>query len=247
MVKIIFSDFDETMLNYHSDKNYFDEYQISVLRRLKEHNILFCIVTGRNVHFFDQFPKILPYVSYILASNGSCIYDVKNKEFIYQKFIGVQEVSLLLEYIKNHHYDMYYNSLGKQIYNDENVNLQNCEQIILSFHESNLESILEDIKKISHVNYNNICRHGSRYTIDVNNYLVSKGNAIKYLCDYLDINKNDTIGFGDSDNDVSMFYEVGKSISVANGTERIKTLANYVSLSSQESGIFKYIDNNILK
>ena len=83
MVKIIFSDFDETMLNYYSAKNYFDDYQIDVLKRVKEAGIKFCIVTGRAVDFFDQFPSILSYVDYILASNGACIYDVANDNIIY--------------------------------------------------------------------------------------------------------------------------------------------------------------------
>ena len=39
MTKIIFSDFDYTLLNYYSDKNYFDDYQIGVLSRLKEKGI----------------------------------------------------------------------------------------------------------------------------------------------------------------------------------------------------------------
>ena len=247
MVKVIFSDFDETMLNYHSEKNYFDDMQINILKRIREKNIIFCIVTGRNVHFFDQFPEILPYVSYIIASNGACIYDVKNQRFIYQKFVGEQEVVTLLDYINENNFDIFYNFNGFQVYNDKIVDYKACEQIILSFNDTYLETVLDDIKNIPYVVYNNICRHGNRYTIDVNDSSVSKGNAVKFLCDYLNIDKDNTIGFGDSDNDVSMFYEVGKSISVENGTDRIKMLANHIALSSEESGIFKYIDENILK
>ncbi len=246
MVKLIFSDFDETMLNYYSEKNFFDEYQLDVLKRLKEREIMFCIVTGRCVSFFRQFQEILPYVSYILASNGSCIYDVNNDQYIYQRYIGEQEVSFLLDYVKRHHFEMVYNSNGEQKGEDDNVNLQSCEQVILSFQHEYLENVLEDLKNISYVNYNNICKHGSRYTIDVNDYRVSKGNAISFLCKYLDIHLDDTIGFGDSDNDVSMFSVVGKSISVNNGTDRIRSLANHITLSSMESGVFKYIDKHIL-
>lgn len=247
MVKIIFSDFDETMLNYHSNKNYFDDYQIDVLKKVKEAGIKFGIVTGRPVDFFDQFPDILPYVCYILSSNGSCIYDVQNQNFIYQKFIGEQEIVALIDYVKEHHFDMSYNSNGVQVYNDEKVDYKACEQVILSFKDIYLERVSEDIKNIPYVVYNNICRHGDRYTIDVNDSSVSKGNAVEYLCKYLNIDKEDTIGFGDSDNDVSMFYQVGKSISVSNGTDRIRTLANKIALSSAENGIFKYIDEFILK
>ncbi len=247
MVKIIFSDFDETMLNYYSKKNYFDDMQVNILKKIQEKEIIFCIVTGRNVHFFDQFPEILPHVNYILASNGSCIYDVKDKKFIYQKYIGEQEVVILFDYIKKNGFDIYFNSNGFQIYHDNIVSYKICEQVILSFKDIYLERVLDDIKNIPCVVYNNICRHDDRYTIDVNDSSVSKGNAIKYLCEYLNIDKDDTIGFGDSNNDVSMFNEVGKSVSVENGTDRIKTLANYVTLSSREAGIFKYIDKNILK
>ena len=232
MVKIIFSDFDETMLNYHSDKNYFDDEQIGVLKKVHDKGIMFCIVTGRCVHFFDQFPNILPYVDFIIASNGSCIYDMREKKFIYQRFINKDEVVMLYDYICEHGMDMYYNSLGNQLYNEKIVNLETCEQVILSFKDYFLEDVLEDIKNIPDVAYNNICRHGNRYTIDVNDSSVSKGNGVEFLCDYLNIDKDDTICFGDSDNDVSMFNAVGKSISVDNGTDRIKTLANRVILSS---------------
>ena len=36
MIKIIFSDFDNTMLDYYSKDNYFDEYKISTLKKLKD-------------------------------------------------------------------------------------------------------------------------------------------------------------------------------------------------------------------
>ena len=247
MVKIIFSDFDETMLNYHSNKNYFDDEQVSVLERVNDAGILFCIVTGRNVHFFDQFPIILPYVDYILASNGACIYDVKRKKIIYKKFMRKRDVVDLVDYIKNNQFDMFYNSKGFQVDNYDMVDYRSCEQVILSFKDIYLENVLENIENLPYVVCNNICRHDERYTIDVNHFSVSKGNAVKYLCKYLHILEEDTIGFGDSDNDVSMFEVVGKSISVANGTDKIKKLANQITLSSNENGIFKYIDEYILK
>ena len=90
MVKIIFSDFDNTLLYYYSDKNYFDNYQISVLRKLNSNGIKFCIVTGRSVTFFYRFPNLLEVVDYIIGSNGACIYDVKNKKYIYQRIIGIK-------------------------------------------------------------------------------------------------------------------------------------------------------------
>ena len=246
MTKIVFSDFDETMLNYYSDKNYFDEYQIHVLKKLKEKGIYFCIVTGRNVSFFEQFPMILPYVSYIIASNGSCIYDVKNKKIIYHDVIGVQEVSYFVDYAKENNYSLVFNCFGEQFYNEKKVDIHFCEQLVLFVPNKLLEMVIEDISKIMSVSFNNISSHDDRYAIDINNKDVSKGNGIKILCDYLDINIEDTLCFGDSDNDVSMFQVVGKSVSVGNAKDKIKSLANDISLPSDQNGIFKYIDCYIL-
>ena len=245
MVRIIFSDFDETLLNYHSDKNYFDDYQVSVLKKLKNKGILFCIVTGRSVNFFDNFSNILPYVSYIISSNGSYIYDIINKKCIYNKYIGFQEVLKIIEYVEKNNYKLFYNSNGIQ-YKDNNVDYNSWEQVIMSFDKETLEDVLRDINDIEYVNYNNICRHDERYTIDVNDYSVSKGNGVRYLCEYLDINLEDTIGFGDSDNDLSMFKVVGCAIAVGNAIDKVKNSANDVILSVDDDGVFKYIDKNIL-
>ena len=246
MVKVIFSDFDETLLNYHSDRNYFDDYQVSVLKRLKDRGILFCIVTGRSVNFFDKFSNILPYVSYIISSNGSYIYDVINKKCIYNKYIGFQEVLKISEYVEKNNYKLFYNSNGIQYKDRNNVDYNSCEQIIMSFGWKNLEDVLRDINDIEYVNYNNICRHDERYTIDVNDYKVSKGNGVRYLCEYLNINLDETIGFGDSDNDLSMFCVVGKSIAVSNAIDKVKNNADIVTFSVDDGGVFKYIEDNIL-
>ena len=40
MVKIIFSDFDNTLMDYYSSYNYFDEYRLNVLRKLKKKGII---------------------------------------------------------------------------------------------------------------------------------------------------------------------------------------------------------------
>ncbi len=247
MVRAIFSDFDETLLNYHSDKNFFDNYQIGILRKLNEKNIEFCIVTGRCVSFFRQFPELLEYVSYILASNGSCIYDVKNEKFIYHKCIGTQEVNELIDYAHQNQFYYYLNVYGNQYYESKDVDLSNCEQFILSFSNKDLERVLDDTSHIPYISFNNICKHGDRYTIDINHYIVSKGNSITVLCKYLDILLEDTVCFGDSYNDVSMFKVVGNSISVGNALEKVKILANKVTLSSAENGVFKYIEDHFLR
>ena len=247
MVKMIFSDFDETLLNYYGEKNYFDQYQVNVLRRLMGMKIGFSIVTGRCVSFFNQFSEIMDFVGFIVSSNGSCIYDVLNKKYIYHVSILDDVIENIVHYAKENGLDIVFNIYGNQYSMNEVFEYSNCEQVILKVPENMLEYVLKDISLFSHISFNNICKHGNLYTIDINDESVSKGNGVSFLCNYLGIDLDDTICFGDSDNDVSMFEVVGKSISVLNGKDRIKTLANRVILSSADAGVFKYIDENIIK
>lgn len=51
---------------------------------------------------------------------------------------------------------------------------------------------------------------------------VSKGNAIKQLCNILNVNISDTIAFGDDINDLSMLQTVGYGVAMGNSCEKIK-------------------------
>lgn len=246
MIKMIFSDFDETMLNYNSGKiKCFNNYQVDILKRLKEKGIGFSIVTGRQFSFFERFPEILYCVSYIISSNGACIYDVFNKSIIFKSNLKNHDVKEIISYAKKMDNDFYLNIDGIQYYNNDNMGYDNCEQVVLSI-DDDLEDNLANLSCNSLLSFNNISKHDDYITIDINNIDVSKGNGVSYLCKYLNIDLNDTICFGDSFNDVSMFRVVGKSFSVGNAVDKIKVFTNDVTLPSSENGIFKYIEDNIL-
>lgn len=64
-----------------------------------------------------------------------------------------------------------------------------------------------------------------------------KGRGIKAICDYLGKPLADTIGFGDSDNDLQMTEVAGISVCMANGSERLKQLCDRIAPSVHEDGI----------
>lgn len=256
MVKIIFSDFDYTMLDYYSENNYFDEYKISILNKLKDKGIKFCIVTGRSVSFFEQFPNLFGVIDYIMGSNGSCVYDVKNKEYIYCDSIKDEDLDEVISYLIDNNYAFLLNckdkkykygnwgSLGCLEYEKKVKYI--CEQIVFRVKKSDFERVFKRLENIGKIKINNMHNWGDDYwTIDVNNSGVSKGNAIKWLCDYLDI--DDTMAFGDGDNDMSMFEVVNKGVAVGNAVDKLKIMSKSVALDCKDNGIYKYIEENILK
>lgn len=254
VVKMIFSDFDDTMLQIHSDKNRFNEYQLEVLTKVMDEGISFSIVTGRCVYFFlDRFPKILEYLDYIIASNGSIIYDVKNRSFIYKKILDNNCLKEIIDYSLSNGYGLLLNCLDKQ-YSEKNVlseyfSLEDieCEQVIIKIKVQDLNAILGKINNMSDVIINNVSIRGDDCAIDINCNGVLKGNAICWLCKNLGVSLSDTISFGDGENDISVFEVVGKSVAVENSSDNIKKKCDDIALKCSEDGIFHYMEDNILK
>ena len=52
----------------------------------------------------------------------------------------------------------------------------------------------------------------------------------------------ETVAIGDSSNDVAMLKRAGCSIAMGNGTDEVKALADYVTATVEEDGIWKALD-----
>ena len=65
----------------------------------------------------------------------------------------------------------------------------------------------------------------------------NKGTGIKAICDYLGCTLADTIGFGDSDNDLQMTQAAGISVCMGNGSERLKQLCDRIAPTVYEDGL----------
>lgn len=256
MIQIVFSDFDNTMLHYYSDDNFFDDYRLNVLKRLGDQGILFCIVTGRSLSFFYQFPELLEYVDYILASNGAVIYDVKNKKFIYSKLIVNESLGKIIQYAREEEFLFILNSFDKRYqygkWSDiacetyrEGVSYL-CEQVVMVVPEDKMDRSCQFLSNLQSVVVNNIAYWDKECSLDINDSNVSKGNAILWLCQFLSIDRRNTLAFGDGVNDISMFQVVGRAVAVGNSCDELKRISDDVSLNCHDNGIYKYLEDNIL-
>lgn len=72
--------------------------------------------------------------------------------------------------------------------------------------------------------------------IEVTSQSVSKGNAVSLLQEKFDIKKEETLVFGDGENDLSMF-ERGYAVAMGNAMNTVKAKANEVTLDNNSNGI----------
>lgn len=66
----------------------------------------------------------------------------------------------------------------------------------------------------------------------------SKATGIAWLCEHLDISKEDTYVLGDSINDLEMLSFAGHSIAMGNASQVAKDAAEYVTSHIHEDGVF---------
>lgn len=75
----------------------------------------------------------------------------------------------------------------------------------------------------------------------------NKGVGIKKIVEYLGRRMQDTIGFGDSINDIEMMEVVGTSVCMENGSDILKQMADMICPAVEEDGIYKaFIDLGLI-
>ncbi len=255
-MKIIFSDFDKTLVDRGVNNGKIKDINLDILKKLKSSQVNFSIVSGRCLSFFkEEYPELMNVVSFFISSNGSSIYDILENKYIYFSFIDSSDLKNVYECAKKYNLSVYFNLLNKRFYSEKgsyqyfNFDKMQCEQVVLMGDIEIYEILIDNIEKIENLKISNKGKNpdNGSFFLDINRKDVSKGKAISYLCDYLEIDRNDTICFGDSDNDLSMFQVVGRGIAVENASEKIKESADEIIGTVWEDSVFKYIDNILNK
>ncbi|MBQ2639422.1 MAG: HAD family phosphatase [Bacilli bacterium] len=259
MYKLLATDFDGTLLD--SDEAIPLSTMVEI-DRIRKNNVLVTISTGRVLKSVLDYNRDFPFIDYIIACNGSYVYDVNNKKVIYKKNI----LPSIMKKIKKMYgeYDIcfcdtnYWHILhGK----NKERELEDRERLIKdfdSFYENNKTNIykleiLFDNKKIRDSVYDEIKELKLKITInkfEYNKFMhgveithedVDKLVGIKKICTKNKISLSEVIGIGDSDNDISTIKNVGMGVCVSNASKEIKKIAKMKTSSNDTKGVEKVI------
>lgn len=70
----------------------------------------------------------------------------------------------------------------------------------------------------------------------------SKASAMEYIAGSLKLSMKETVAIGDSSNDVAMLKRADRGIAMGNGTEEVKKLADYVTTTVENDGIWNALN-----
>lgn len=83
--------------------------------------------------------------------------------------------------------------------------------------------------------------------LEINASGADKGGALLRLAEFLGVKQEETMAFGDGENDLSMVKMAGVGVAMENGEESVKEAADYVTVSNNEAGVAAAIRRFVLK
>lgn len=246
-IKIAFFDLDGTLTN---DNKIISTNNINAIKKLKDKNIKIVFSSGRWDSYIEEYNKNLNIIDYIICNNGSCIIDLNNNKIIFEQFFNKQQINEIINYCTNNNLELIFNSYHKRYNKFDNINTNIYQGVIICNKKEDIDKLIDytnnskelKLTYISSSYYNNILKN--KYTVNINLKNTSKGNSVKYLLDYLKIDKKDSMCFGDNDNDIDMFDNCGIKIAMENSLNKLKEKADYITLSNIDDGVSYFIKKN---
>ncbi|MDR7855712.1 Cof-type HAD-IIB family hydrolase [Tissierella sp.] len=262
--KLIAIDMDGTLLNSNNEVS---ERSRRAIEMAKEKGVHIVISTGRILKSALFYSNALKLNNPIIASNGAIIVD-ESANIIYKKPIEKDLVKQIVNIAREkniyyHFYDesRFYSHLKVEevlaFYSEGNGKLnidmtvfEDVEEI-LQIKDINIYKFLfvdNDRDKLNNLRMelNKLEKIGTSSSwnnnIEAMGLNVSKGEALKELCNRLNIKPDEVIAIGDSENDLSMLKFAKLGVAMGNGDENIKKQADYITDSNNEDGVAKVIE-----
>jgi Cof subfamily protein (haloacid dehalogenase superfamily) len=261
-IKLVASDLDGTLLT--SSKEVTPRLMFA-LEKLTEKGIYFVPATGRVYNSLPESVKSMPFLKYVITSNGAVIYDVEEKrnviencltkEDVYKTLDIVKDIDLMIEIFtdgKAYTDKKFYYCLDKygikgwsaeyvlctrtpvnDIFKKIDENIEKLENINLIFFDN--DTRLNIMNRLKEADFASVTT-SSHNNVEVTSRKATKANAIKELCTLLNIESENVVALGDSDNDLDMIMFAGTGIAMENGDDHIKKAADIITKDCDNFG-----------
>lgn len=264
MKKVFFFDIDDTILPVGNNGIIPESTKLSIQKLQQLGHDVF-IATGKNHVMIKDILKQLNLNNYI-TSNGQVI--AINDEIYYDNPFQQNQIDYLTKEVTkfNQKYGENTVLIGCQENDDYYVVGQNNEEsqqhiydafnglsiplprITEKFSSNNIYQIwvlgnVQNIKADQYEDKFQIFRWDYK-GCDVLPKEVSKAKAIQHLLDNYYQEPIETYAFGDGFNDIAMLQMVDNGIAMGNANDELKKVADHITTSTKEDGIYKFLQDN---
>ena len=245
-IKAIFFDVDETLVCHKN--NQVCASTRAALDQLKEKGVFRVVATGRHLSELDTLPvSDIAFDGYITL-NGQLCYD-GNRNLTFGNAIEGPQKEALVRLFEEKPFPimliekdrMYINEIDDRVLEAQNamsawiprVGSYTGETIYqaVAFVSPDQKEMLTDLLPGCHVTYWNT------WAVDIVPGCAGKVSGIRRFLEENRIRREQTMAFGDGENDRDMLAFVKLGIAVGNAEDSVKQAADYVTASIDEDGI----------
>lgn len=235
------------------------------MERAGKSGVCLVIATGRPLSGIPKELWKLEGMRYMIALNGSRIYDVINQKTVFVQGVSRACLEKTAQVIRSHRVlaDFFANNQGYC----EKTAYEQVAQFLKDAHfcsyylqtRTPVENLWQqDWKQYEPVEKMNLffadCREkeevqeelrgledaricsGMELNIEINHSGVNKGNALKKIADLMGMPQKYILGCGDGGNDIELLQTAGIGIAMGNAQEAVKKAADFVTKSNDEDG-----------
>lgn len=270
-IKIIATDLDGTLMA--PDHITVTQRTVSALEKAHNYGVKFAISTGRTLAVTGNVRAQVPFVDYIIYSNGAGVYDCNTDKVIYSDYMPKDIVENIVDFLDKYpvYYEVYSGGVPC-VQSDKTkyfVNNGLPDEFIKEYMQSVAQyQSLPDYVKNHDVEKVNIYYFDGEYLPEIQDYIfslddvdctspvmgdieitfkgVNKGKALDGICRQFGIDKSEAMAFGDADNDIDMLRYCEYGFAMANGSEICKKNAKYQALSNADDGVADAVERYVL-
>lgn len=259
-VKLIVTDLDGTLLN---SKHEISDVFFELFKALKVYNILFVAASGRpHYSMVEKLSKIKDDIIIVSENGGlgikkdelflsnpiegndfkelsNLIKDLKETHAVFcarEKAYIISKSSILLDLLKE--YYPKYNLVSDALEINEPV------YKVALFHEVSSERFI--YPQVKHIENRFKVKVSANHWVDISQNKANKGHAVATIQETYNIKPEETMVFGDYNNDIEMLKLAKFSFAMENAHPDVKAVANFKTKTNNENGV-EYILKQVIK
>ena len=248
-IKALFFDIDGTLVSFNTHR--IPQSTVDALEQAKKNGVEVYISTGRPKQVINNLGQIEHLIDgYITANGARCFVedtlvsqhailpsDVKKiieaADRDNYPAIVVSESRFAIHHYTDEVYEIFCKGLGVDSSVFADVNDLGDEPILQITPFCTLEQEALLMPTLEN------CTSGRWHPAftDITARGADKGKGLQAMADYLDLNIEETMAFGDGGNDISIIKKAGVGVAMGNAGEELKQVADYITTHVDEDGV----------
>lgn len=270
--RLIALDLDGTLLD---SRKRLPERNKKALQECTSRGIFVVPCTGRTVLGIPDSVREIPGVRYAITVNGGMLVDMYEDRSLDEKLISPDIVAEIYELISKYDVmcDAYIQGDGfseRRCFENMNAyGIPDVVQELIRRTRTPVDNLKEYIRQrnsmVDKLNIffarpqdraklrNQLMRREDilvsssfSYNLEINGLGAEKGDGMLRLAKILGLKQEETMAFGDGENDISMIEKAGIGIVMENGEEKLKEMADYIAPSNDEAGVAQILEQLVL-